>query len=149
RARAPVRVHDFRRGRNVQPFHLLSLLMRPISLFRNIAFVAMLWVPLIGLGSGPRTLSRENRPTTPYPELTLKDLRTYPERYDAYFADNFGLREKVIHLLAKFSVEHLKESPIPNVIIGGHDRLYFAAAGSGIGIADFAGRWPVWLSEVD
>jgi hypothetical protein len=72
-----------------------------------------------------------------------------PRKVRSLLGDRFGFREQLIGWHSQLAVEYLRESPVPDVIIGNHGRLFYAALKDGISIADFAGRWAFAPSDLD
>lgn len=123
--------------------------MRAAALIRSIGFVLLISLPFVGMARSPRDLQAEKRHRAPCPRFTPADWRSYPERFEAYFRDSFGFREQLIHWHSVLAIKHLRESPVRNVIIGAHGRLFYAGYNDGVDIGDFAGRRPVAPAELD
>ena len=47
------------------------------------------------------------------------------------------------------TVKELRESPVPQVIIGGGGRLFYAGYGDGVDITDFSGHYPFAAAQLD
>jgi alginate O-acetyltransferase complex protein AlgJ len=123
--------------------------MRATTYLRILGFVALITLPLARSHWGGGALTDEKRDRAPLPRLSLATLRTYPEKFDAYFRDRFGFREELIHWHSVLAIKHLRESPVPNVIVGGSGRLFYAGYNDGVDIKDFAGNYPIRSSDVD
>ncbi len=72
-----------------------------------------------------------------------------PEKFDTYFRDAFGYRDQLIRWHHIFTIKELRESPVPNVIVGGHGRLFYAGYGDGIDIGDFSGQSVISAAALD
>ncbi|HWE31765.1 MAG TPA: hypothetical protein VHB97_27380 [Polyangia bacterium] len=123
--------------------------MRVIRTFFILGFLTLITLPLVAMGRNRAELRSEKRTRAAFPQLTLADWHSFPERFEAYFRDNFGFREALIHWHSVLTVKELRESPVRQVIIGGHHRLFFAAYGDGLDIRDFAGRYPPRRADLD
>ncbi|MCS6849611.1 MAG: hypothetical protein NZ700_00400 [Gemmataceae bacterium] len=105
---------------------------RPLRRLGDLAVFALLlvalWLPTIlscFSAASSATLS-ENRPVAPSPPLTsLRDLVTFPRRYEAYFNDHFGGRHRLIrwHNLVKF--HWLGMSGSSRVLVGKDGWLFY------------------------
>jgi hypothetical protein len=67
----------------------------------------------------------ENRQAAPKPEfrLDLATLTAYPERYEAFYGDTFGLRDQLLrwHSIEKLT---LGVSPTPKILLGRDDWMF-------------------------
>lgn len=90
-------------------------------------------------GPGP-----ELREAAPLPEFAfdIKNATSFPERYEAYFDDSFGLRDRLLrgHAIVKYF--GLGVSPTAQVVLGDKGWLYYAGNSS---VEDYRGVLP--LSE--
>jgi hypothetical protein len=70
----------------------------------------------------------ENRTLARLPQLprSLEQWETFPQRFDAYFNDNFGLRTLLLRLNSGFSSVMLGRLPSDKVIIGKDKWLFLA-----------------------
>lgn len=89
---------------------------------RIIFFIIAIWLPLLSMNlfrdsSAP---SEENRQLASFPavRLNLKSLATFPQRFNQYFNDNFGMRSTLIRWQAVAKVKWLGVSTSPKVIVG-------------------------------
>lgn len=123
--------------------------MRALRLLLIFGFIALITLPLIGMTRNRPELTSEKRTRVARPPFKWSAWRSFPEKFDAYFRDNFGFREQLIHWHSVLTVKGLRESSVREVIIGGHDRLFFAGYGSGVDIRDFAGRYPLRNGDID
>jgi hypothetical protein len=116
--------------------------------FRIAAFLALITLPLITMDSGRGPLTNEKRQRAPRPSLRVAGA-TFPEQFDAFFRDRFGFRERLIRWHNVLKVKYLRESPVPNVIVGDNGWLFYAGIYDGIDIRDFAGRFPAAELNLD
>lgn len=123
--------------------------MRVSRLVRILGFLLLLGAPFVGTFFARGALTNEKRERAPRPTLTWATWKKYPEAFDAWFRDRFGFRDRLIHWHSLVAIKALRESPVPNVIIGGGGRLFYAGYNDGVDIADFAGRHPIAPGELD
>ena len=94
-----------------------------------IALLACIYLPPLAgmLGYTPGSEINEKREKTKIPELepTLESVTSFPERFDTYFRDNFGLRDTFVRLNARLHYDLLRTSPIPGRVIVGKDGWLF------------------------
>jgi hypothetical protein len=94
-------------------------------------FVGALWVPVVSqliLSDDPEVAQREFRVLSNRPvlEWDLSSLRDYPDRFDAWFGDSFGARERLLrwhHVLKWFG---FGVSPTERLVLGRDDWLFYA-----------------------
>lgn len=74
----------------------------------------------------------ENRALTQIPgwPRTAAEWDSFPERFDAYFNDNFGLRKLLLRLNSNFTTVMLGRSPSDKVVFGKDDWLFYAGDNS-------------------
>lgn len=74
----------------------------------------------------------ENRTLTQLPgwPRTVAQWDSFPERFDAYFNDNFGLRKLLLRLNSNFTTVMLGRSPSDKVVFGKDDWLFYAGDNS-------------------
>lgn len=73
----------------------------------------------------PADLKEENRQIATKPVADINHLDKYPEEYDTYFNDNFGLRPVGVKIYNDFNYFFLKKSPAPKkAILGKEDWLF-------------------------
>ena len=74
----------------------------------------------------------ENRALTQLPgwPRTAAEWDSFPERFDAYFNDNFGLRKLLLRLNSNFTAVMLGRSPSDKVVFGKDDWLFYAGDNS-------------------
>ncbi|NEW95434.1 alginate O-acetyltransferase [Rhodopseudomonas sp. BR0G17] len=74
----------------------------------------------------------EKRALTQLPEWprTAAQWDSFPERFDAYFNDNFGLRKLLLRLNSNFTTVMLGRSPSDKVVFGKDDWLFYAGDNS-------------------
>jgi alginate O-acetyltransferase complex protein AlgJ len=90
----------------------------------------------------------ENRVLAPFPGVPagLETLRTFPEKFEAYYNDHFGFREILIERYHREMKKRFGKSGIPNVIAG-KEGWYFWS-GSGLN-DDFRGLTPMTEQQLD
>lgn len=70
-----------------------------------------------------RTTATEKRELTPKP--TFKIGRDYPQLFEQYYNDNFGLRTLFVNLNSKIKVDLFRASPNPSAALFGKDGFMF------------------------
>jgi hypothetical protein len=94
-----------------------------------ILFVSALWLPIFGMifRVGVPQSSHENRQLAAFPPLStnLEALTVFPEKFAAYFNDNFSFRNTLIYWQANVKVNWLNVSPSPFVALGKDGWLFF------------------------
>lgn len=106
-----------------------------IQVIKEVALIGMflvaLCLPVVGLRlhADVGADQFENRTPAGFPVLSLKrtDVSVFPQRFKAYFSDNFGFRRALIRLQALVKIRVLGDSPSPQVIIG-KSGWYFLAS---------------------
>lgn len=97
----------------------------------SVVFFGLVSAPLVAmwLGTATDTSSTEMRRMAVKPQwgATLDDWLQYPARFEAYFNDHFGLREKMISANNFIFAELLRTSPVPEVMMGKDDWLFVAS----------------------
>jgi hypothetical protein len=91
--------------------------------------VAFSVTSLVAMAFKQAEISRaENRALAQLPELprTLAQWETFPQRFDAYFDDNFGLRKLLLRLNSTVNAALLGRSPSNKVIFGQDKWLFYA-----------------------
>ncbi len=122
--------------------------MRALPYARIAIFLAALIFPLATLGSGERTLANEQRTRASLPSPGEAGF-AFPERFDAWFRDNFGARDRLIRWYHLLKFRALGESPIDAVIVGRDGWLFYSVPTDGMDIRNFSGHWPHDPSDVD
>jgi alginate O-acetyltransferase complex protein AlgJ len=117
----------------------------------NFAFL----VPLLGLIALPLVLfsptswnaQLERRRAASVPGLpgTLSALKIFPQEFEKFFSDHFGLRRQLIDLRNQIDFWVLKRSPSEDVIIGKNNWLYYVGDHS---VDDFRGRYLLTPDEL-
>ena len=102
-------------------------------------------VQFLGLSLGSLA---ENRNRAPRPELEFRRaaLAEFPEKFDAYYRDSFGLRDQLIGWNKYAKVCWLGTSPSPNVLIGRGGWLFYTGEGS---LDDMRHARPFTLEELE
>jgi alginate O-acetyltransferase complex protein AlgJ len=94
----------------------------------------------------PQMESTEQRKLAEKPTVDVKRLFRIPEAYEAYFNDNFGLRNLLVHWNSLFQFKWLKISPNPTLLIGKNGYLFYGSADT---IRDYRGLRPWSAEELD
>src|SRR5271165_2755891 len=96
-----------------------------------IVFLAAITMPLAGqflhLDCGIKL--NDNRVLEPLPELKLDraSLAAFPAKFEAYFNDHFGFRQRLIHWLSVVKVLGLGVSSSRDVILGRNGWIFYGA----------------------
>lgn len=94
----------------------------------TLLFLAVIFLPLLSkiIPIEPRIGLQEQRELADRPKLqwTFPELLRYPNTFDSYYKDNFGLRPSLVHLFARI------RSRVPGLVVGnkvlvGRDGWYF------------------------
>jgi len=102
---------------------------RIANIVMTVLFLAAIWLPLCDslFGIDPSTVQAENRDETIMPEFswTKASIESFPEKFEAFYNDNFGFRKTLItwHGLAKMKL--LRSFYSSRVIIGKDGWLFF------------------------
>lgn len=88
-----------------------------------VLFVLILLLPKIAKVSGlfQNNSTDENRNLAELPKADINHLDIFPEQFDAYYNDNFGLRQIGLKMYNDFNYFFLKKSPAPQKAILGKD----------------------------
>jgi hypothetical protein len=93
-------------------------------------FLAMLWLPFLGMVAFPeRDPQRfEARRPAPFPRISLdaEALREFPSAFEAYFADRLGFRSQLVRLSSVIRVKGLGVSTDERVLLGKDSWLFMA-----------------------
>ncbi|MGW8192897.1 MAG: hypothetical protein ACWGOX_01405, partial [Desulforhopalus sp.] len=93
-------------------------------------FLVAIATPLtIMLSTSEENVSRiEKRRLAEKPSfhLSLEDINSFPQKYEKYFNDHFGLRTKLVSLYNGLFVSSLETSPLSHTIVG-KDKWLFRA----------------------
>lgn len=108
--------------------------VRWVDLLLIVGFLAAISMPMLGmvLGLDAGFQLRENRRRAQPPgwPRNLGALAAFPRRFENFFNDSFGFRERLIRWLNRAEVEGLGVSSSPDVILGRDGWLYFAGLGA-------------------
>lgn len=90
-------------------------------------FVAMLWIALIGSFRERAAFADENRTPAALPEAasTLRDWLSFPVRFENYFNDHFGSRNRLLAIDHWAKAVIFRASSVPTVLVGTQGWLYF------------------------
>ncbi|MHB8808932.1 MAG: alginate O-acetyltransferase AlgX-related protein [Desulfobulbaceae bacterium] len=103
-------------------------------------FLLILYVPLVlSIFLKDKEVSEsEKRKLAKLPSLewSMDSLVRYPDRFEAYYNDHFGLREQLVEFYNYLYFKVVKKSPLPTVTVGRDEWLYYNGEGS---LSDFFG----------
>lgn len=71
-------------------------------------------------------ISKENRVAADEPILDINHLDGYPEKYEKYYQDDFGLRSLFIQCRNQLDARVFQSSPVPKNVLIGKDGWYYA-----------------------
>ena len=94
----------------------------------------------------PQMESTEKRTLAKKPVLDVRRFFSFPDEYQAYFHDNFGLRNLLVRWNSLLQFKWLKISPHPMVVIGKHDWLFLGGKPT---IDDYRGLLSYSMEELD
>lgn len=83
--------------------------------------------------------SNENRELAKRPELTLKNVETYPTEYNKYYNDNMPFRSILVTLNSAIDYFCFKKSSNNAVSLGKNDWMFYSSTNDGNPIADYQG----------
>ncbi len=116
-------------------------------------FALVLWIPMLGLRQAPTTAVSEKRLPAPRPALprTWEQVRLFPNAFESWFNDHFGLRDVLIRTHARVLIFALKTSPSPKAILGRDGFIFLRGRPDDDGnpIADFRGTKPLSMYELE
>lgn len=108
-------------------------------------FLIVLYVPLVlSLVLKDKEISEsEKRKLASLPglEWSLASLARFPDRFETYYNDHFGLREQLVELYNYVYFKVLRKSPLPSVTVGRDEWLYYNAEGvlnDFLGLTDYS-----------
>jgi hypothetical protein len=119
-----------------------------------LAFLGAIVAPIVDAWVRPdsaRGTAREERAPAPRPEFQLqsRELATFPERYEAYFNDSFGLRDKLLRWHSLEKVLLFAASPTGELYLGRDWRrepwVFYASEHS---LTNHRGLWPFAENEL-
>jgi len=90
-------------------------------------FIAILVLPAVNglFNFVPELENKENRTLKSIPKFDFSHLDAYPEAFDAYYIDNFELRNQFLHLNSALKFQMLNMPPIDDkAILGLNDWMY-------------------------
>lgn len=92
-------------------------------------FCALIALPLLSgiIPLEPSLLNTEKRILAGKPELSMRNILSYPAQFNSYYKDNFGFRKMLFRWNALFLTQVMHTSPMPDrVIFGKKDWLFWA-----------------------
>jgi hypothetical protein len=92
-----------------------------------LSFLALIGLPAARNLAGSASAGTENRTLAAMPVLNLqvRNLRPFPERFEAFYRDRFGFRNDLIHWLYVAQARWLGISGSPKVIVGRSGWLFY------------------------
>lgn len=127
---------------NIQTFSSISLIF---------IFLLMIYAPPIKTLFTPKAdLTKiEKRTPAAMPELRFdkEAIEAFPSRFEEYYNDHFGFRDSLIHWHNYIKTKWLAKSPVPKVMIGRDDWLFYKHAPDKI-MEDLHGENPFTHSEL-
>ncbi|MHB8788723.1 MAG: alginate O-acetyltransferase AlgX-related protein [Desulfobulbaceae bacterium] len=98
-----------------------------------ILFLTVLYVPLVlSIVLEDKEISEsEKRRLAGLPSLewSLESLARFPDLFETYYNDHFGLREELVELYNYLYFKVLRKSPLPTVTVGRDEWLFYNAEG--------------------
>lgn len=92
--------------------------------FIALFFLLLVLPPLAkGIHYEPCKKNYEKRSKAPKPEFSFSE--EFPEAYEKYYNDNFGLRNSMVKWLCQIKISLFKCSPKPNLVQFGHNQYLF------------------------
>lgn len=129
---------------------MIGLMKRWYQILLVTLFTGTLTLPLIVsfLLQDMNLSATEKRTLSSIPPLphNLKELSSYPDRYEKYYEDHFGFREHLITAYNWLYLKILDKSPNPKVIVGADDWLFFTGDHT---LDDFLGVRPPGLETME
>jgi hypothetical protein len=121
--------------------------------FLVVVFCLVIVVPLIGTGRkwDQSYAALEKRKLTPFPESphTYRETTKWPEKYFAYFKDNFGLRSILIHYFQDFRYRNGLLAHNGKVLLGKDGWLFFSQRGAEDGFEHERGFFHLSEEQLD
>lgn len=109
-----------------------------------VLFLLSLWLPLFQMRTQffREATTTEQRVLAPAPPFTPRAITSFTAQYDRYFNDNFGFRTSLIRQNATLKIKGFHTSPLPSLVLGKEDWLFFdgTKAGDGISLPDYEGN---------
>lgn len=116
-------------------------------------FLAVIWLPFLQmkLHFVHEFEDPEKRELAPAPELALNKLPELPARFESFWSDNFGLRPDLIRWNNIIRVKLLDVSPIPSVVLGKDQWMFYCseALDDGNTFDDYRGLSPLSGRELE
>lgn len=107
-------------------FTYMSLSLAKIRVdYFIVIFILIIIAPLLTslLKIEPENANLEKRELTKKPELNFN--KEFPKEFEAYYDDNFGLRNSIIELSSKIKINIFRSSPKPELVQFGKDKFLF------------------------
>ena len=102
-----------------------SIKKLPFSNYFLIAsFIMIMTIPLVG---PKESASLENRELAPYPEFRVSNVWKFLKEYKKYYEDRFAYRSRMMEVVARFKMQVLSISPIPDRVEVGEDNWLFSS----------------------
>ncbi|MGQ7884800.1 DHHW family protein [Paenibacillus sp. WC2504] len=106
-----------------------------------VTFILLIFIPLFSniLPKKQLVSNNENRVLASKPELTFKNINTFPKEFEKYFNDNFAMRNQLLTLNNYIKVKTLQISPNPLVVLGKNDWLFYTGDNAPESMDDYRG----------
>ncbi len=112
-------------------------------------FLGMICLPLLVMVTSPAETESEaeRRRLAPFPNVPrdLRVLNEFPQQFEAFYNDHFGLRQTLVKWYNRLRVGWLQVSPNDWVLVGKQGWLY---QGGGVHIRDVRNAWPYGPGEL-
>lgn len=125
------------------------ILPNPSKRVLVVLFVVLISLPAIVTVLGPRETESqaERRRLAPLPALQWdrRALNEFPEQFEKFYDDHFGLRQTLVKWYNRLRVGWLRVSPSDWVLVGNDGWLF---QGGGVHIRDMRNDWPYSQGEL-
>lgn len=112
-------------------------------------FVVVIGAPLVaglaGFDSGVKLVEKRRKSARPSPPTEMRQWALYPQQFDAYFKDHFGLRDPLIVGHHWIKRRLLRISPVPKAVIGRQGWLFL----SGPPVIDYQRLRPLSRAQLE
>jgi hypothetical protein len=110
-------------------------------------FLAAIWIPLLLTFTTPlkKISAAEKRELAPFPSISTAELATFPDRFEAFYNDHFGLRNTLVRGYNIMQVSVLGASVSDKVIVGKDGWLFQNGKPH---LSDIRNTWPFSEAEL-